>query len=62
MEYDIFEDRLRKCPVCGKEFIMPPENVYKLVVKGKVVHYCSYTCFRVIQKRLESRKKYRRRT
>lgn len=43
----------RVCPVCGKEFIVPPFNVYKLHIKGIMHHYCSYTCFRKIQKKLE---------
>ena len=47
-----------KCPICGKMFILPPENIYKLKVKGKIQNYCSYTCFRVIQKKQEKGKKY----
>lgn len=42
----------KECPMCGKMFIVPVENVYKLVVKGKTKHFCSYTCFRKMQKRL----------
>ena len=42
-----------KCPVCGKSFIIPTENVYKLQIKGCTKHYCSYTCFRVEQKKRE---------
>ena len=45
------------CPICKKEFILPPETVYRLSIKGKVYHYCSYTCFRVDQKKLERSKK-----
>ena len=58
MEYGVFEDRNRKCPVCGKSFILPPENIYKLTVKGKLQHYCSYTCYRKIQVKQEEGKKY----
>lgn len=47
----------RKCPVCGKPFILPPENTYKLIIKEKRVDYCSYTCFRVEQKKQERNKK-----
>ena len=47
-----------KCPVCGKMFILPVENIYKLKIKEKTYHYCSYTCFRTIQKELEKGKKY----
>ena len=41
------------CPVCGNEFILPPMNVYKLLIKGVTYHYCSYSCFRKIQKKKE---------
>lgn len=51
--------RDRVCPVCGKRFLLPPENTYKLTVKGKRVDYCSYSCYRVIQKRQERGKKYK---
>lgn len=49
------------CPVCGKEFIRPPETVYRLVVKGKTNYYCSYTCFRTVQRKLEAGKRYKKR-
>lgn len=41
-----------KCPVCGKIFIVPVSNIYK--IDGK--HHCSYTCYRVTQKKKESKK------
>ena len=47
----------RVCPVCGKEFILPIENIYKLTIKGVRVDFCSYTCFRVEEKRQENAKK-----
>ena len=34
------------CPKCGKKFIKPVENVYNLTVKGRLKHYCSYSCWR----------------
>ena len=49
-EYENWE---RVCPVCGKHFIVPPLNVYKLHIKGIVYHFCSYKCFRVEQKKKE---------
>ena len=61
MSWSVFEDRERKCPVCGKAFLKAPENIYKLTVKGVVTHYCSYTCYRAVQKRQERGKKTRRR-
>lgn len=44
-----FELWHRTCPVCGKAFIVPPENVYRLYVDGKYVDYCRYSCFRSVQ-------------
>lgn len=53
-------ERERICPVCKKKFLMPLDhNVYKLVVRGKLENYCSYTCYRTVQKKLERGKKYK---
>lgn len=61
-EYDYLESKKRKCPVCGKEFYLPPENVYKLRLDGKHrVDFCSYTCFRVEQKKLFEKIEQKRR-
>ena len=49
----IYVGREAICPICKKLFIIPVENTYKLKVKDKLRHYCSYTCFRVDQKKLE---------
>jgi hypothetical protein len=57
MEY--LDGRVRICPICNKKFILPCENVYKLIIKGKRKDYCSYTCWMVAQKEQESVKKYR---
>ena len=46
----------RNCPVCGKLFIVPVENIYKLTVTGVLTHYCSYTCYRKVQKEQEEKK------
>lgn len=51
----VFDYIVRKCPVCGKEFLLPPENTYRLKVKGRYRDFCSYTCYRVIQKQQEKR-------
>ena len=45
------------CPVCGKHFIIPIENIYKLKVRDGWKHYCSYTCYRAVQKQIEASKK-----
>lgn len=34
------------CPVCGKWFIKPVENIYKVKIRGKLKHCCSYSCWR----------------
>lgn len=43
---DAFSSMERTCPICKKFFIVPPLNVYKLHVGGKITHYCSYSCFK----------------
>lgn len=40
---------MRVCPVCGKEFVYKPYWTYRLKIKGAIVAYCSYTCYRKIQ-------------
>jgi hypothetical protein len=49
-EYDtLFIQSHRICPVCGRAFIVPPENAYRLYIGGKYVDYCRYSCFRSVQ-------------
>ena len=49
-DYDnLFISIRKECPVCGKAFIVPPENAYRLYVDGKYVDYCRYSCFRSVQ-------------
>lgn len=55
--YDI---KLIKCPVCGKDFVYNSSSIYKLVIHGELFWYCSYTCYRSVQKELY--KKSRNRT
>lgn len=40
------------CPICGKNFIVPPENTYWLYSKRSItkVHFCRYSCYRKAQK------------
>jgi len=52
--------REAKCPICGKIFLVPVQNIYK--VDGK--NLCSYTCFRIAQKKKSNKKsksKFKRR-
>ena len=45
------------CPTCGKVFLLPPLNVYKFADgKGNTMHYCSYSCFRVEQRKREDKR------
>lgn len=47
----------RKCPVCGKEFLMTEKWVYKFVgLKGEKFCLCSWKCFRVAEAMNESKK------
>ena len=43
--------KYRECPACGKRFLVPACNLYKLTVEGKVAHCCSYGCYREMQKK-----------
>lgn len=43
---DLFKSRERICPICKKLFLLPPQSIYRLHKKGKIVDYCSYTCWR----------------
>ena len=36
---------IETCPICKKEFIKAPKNIYKLQVNGKTVHYDKYSCY-----------------
>ena len=38
--------RTKICGQCGKEFIHIPGSIYKRSIHGKIVRYCSYTCYR----------------
>ena len=49
--------RVRKCPVCGKEFILSAENIYKARIKGEVKHLCSWGCVRELEREKEAEKK-----
>ena len=41
---------MRKCPVCGKEFVYNKMSIYKITYKSgnsiKIKWCCSYTCWR----------------
>ena len=36
---------MRKCDVCGKEYVHPVCTIYKEIIKGKTKDACSYTCW-----------------
>lgn len=56
----LFQKSHKECPICGKGFILPPENAYKLTnTRGRAIHYCSYTCFMKAQKKKETDRKYK---
>jgi YHS domain-containing protein len=46
-----------KCPVCGKWFIVPVATIYRLNIKGKRVIFCSYTCYRKEQIKIDAKRK-----
>ena len=53
-----FELKMKKCPICKKEFHPQPQHSWKIGSEnttGKIV--CSYSCMR----KWEKEKKYRRR-
>lgn len=37
---------MRKCACCDKEFIPGKEHLYRLILQGKKLWFCSYTCWR----------------
>lgn len=45
-----------QCSECKKMFIPASCHSYKKIIKGKTHLYCSYTCYRKIQKELENKK------
>lgn len=49
--------RFKVCPVCGKEFILAPCNIYKLTIDGKIKHLCSWNCMRKLEREKEANKK-----
>jgi hypothetical protein len=47
----------RKCPVCGKDFLMTEGWVYRFTgLKGENFCLCSWKCFRVAEAMNESKK------
>ena len=38
------DQRETKCPQCGKNFLVPPFNVYKEKYRHVVKDFCSWTC------------------
>lgn len=54
--YRTDKDGLSTCPLCGKKFIRPARPIYKVDVQGKPYVFCSYTCYRAVQKEVEARR------
>jgi phage FluMu protein Com len=46
--------RMIRCPICDKEIVRASfvNYAYALRVKNKLQYYCSYTCFRVDEKKM----------
>lgn len=42
MAYDLTE---KKCPICGKTFIVAPYHAWTDTRRRKKEFFCSYTCF-----------------
>lgn len=55
-EYAATYSRMRKCPICGKEFLPAIEHAWKIVIReygepgGRILKVCSYTCMRKWEK------------
>lgn len=49
-----------KCHICGKAFVIPPKNIYKIVIEGRVTHLCSWKCLRVAEREKEAQKEARK--
>lgn len=47
---------VRVCHICGKEFFLSPENIYKARIQNKIKHFCSYGCYRELQKEKDAKK------
>ena len=46
------------CPVCKKKFVKPSGSwAYKIHYNGYTRRFCSYSCMRVFQKKIDSEKK-----
>lgn len=57
---------VKKCPVCGREYVPAPEHSYKVYLECKkgTGHYktpvCSYGCMRKHQREKEEKKRARK--
>lgn len=47
--------RWETCSCCKKIFLKPDYSIYTIKYKDAVKYFCSYTCYRKIQKLLEER-------
>ena len=46
-----------RCPVCDKEFILAPKNIYKAYIGGKVRNLCGWNCMREAEREQEAKKR-----
>lgn len=53
--------RIRKCFVCGKIFVLAPENIYKVRIKGRIKHLCGWNCLMKLEREREAEKKSKER-
>lgn len=52
MSCDVNKSDLKKCPICGKEFIMyDPNWIYRFVYNGKTHTFCGWNCMRKFEKK-----------
>lgn len=47
--------KTKKCAQCGKTFECPVNTRYKVVRKNRPKYFCSYSCFRVVDKALREK-------
>jgi len=48
--------KMIQCAICGKQFVVPFKNLYKVEFAGKVHNCCSYTCYRKAQRAKQENK------
>lgn len=59
MSYE-YEYKIKKCPICKKDFHPAPEHAWKIGPETANNIVCSYTCMRKWEKAQPQKKKIRR--